>query len=36
MTAVEPLNCGATKLVPPQPLWNVGWPTPANDGSYSG
>ncbi len=35
MTAVEPLNSGATKLVPPQSLCSVGWPTPANDGSYS-
>src|SRR3984957_9771178 len=30
MTAVEPLNCGATKLVSPQPLWNVRWRTPGH------
>src|SRR4029077_17452925 len=35
MTAVEPFSCGALKLVPPQPPWRVGWPIPANDGSYS-
>src|SRR6202035_553717 len=35
MTAVDPLNWGATKLVPPQPACSTGLPTPANDGSYS-
>ena len=35
MTAVEPFSCGALKLVPPQPPCSTGWPTPANDGSYS-
>ena len=35
MTAVDPLSCGATKLVPPQPPCSAGWPTATADGSYS-
>src|SRR6185437_12018431 len=35
MTAVDPLNCGDTKLVPPQPLCSAGWPVGTADGLYS-
>jgi hypothetical protein len=35
MTAVEPLNWGATKLVLPQPPSSAGLPAGTADGSYS-
>ena len=33
MTAVDPLSCGATKLVPPQPPSTSGCPASAKDGA---